>query len=186
MGVFTLKPEHSKNQGRKEHEFAERLQQVHVRLYSYIHMIVQDMDEADDVLQQTSIVLWRKYDAFDATRDFFGWACGVARLEARNFLRKRRTHRLVLSDQLDELMVASLQQMSDGDRDARREALAGCVAKLSKMDRGLLEQCYSKSVAVRDIARSLQRSPQSVHNSLKRVRDLLQDCIRRSLSLESF
>lgn len=173
------------DRNQKEREFAQALQQVHVRLYSYIHMIVQDMDEADDVLQQTSIVLWRKYDTFDRSRDFFAWACGVARLEARNFLRKCRTHRLVFSDQLDELMVKSLQSTTDHDRESRREALTGCIEKLSLRDRGLLERCYARGASVREVAESLKRTPQSLHNSLKRVRDGLQECVRRKLAVES-
>ncbi|MEM9185128.1 MAG: sigma-70 family RNA polymerase sigma factor [Planctomycetota bacterium] len=169
----------------KQREFAEHLQRIQARLYSYIHIIVRDMNDADDLLQQTSIVLWRKYDAFDPSRDFFNWACGVARLEARNFLRTRKSHRLVLSDQLDQLLADTLHEMPTTEREDRRQALADCIEKLGGKDRDLIEQCYTRRAPVREVAASLSRTPQSVHNSLKRLRGWLLDCIRRSLASEA-
>ena len=57
------------------------------QLFGYIYSLVRDLDDADDLFQQTSLVLWDKFDLFDPSRSFVGWACGVARYEVLNFLR---------------------------------------------------------------------------------------------------
>ena len=66
-------------------EFAELLRRNQTQLFGYIYSLVRDLDDADDLFQQTSLVLWDKYEQFDPTRSFVGWACGVARYEVLNF-----------------------------------------------------------------------------------------------------
>ena len=57
-------------------------------------------------------------------------------------------------------------------------ALAVCMDRLSEGDRRLVQRCYGDRVPVQRIAAELGRSPQSVHNSLRRVRTLLLECIQ--------
>ena len=60
-------------------EFAEYLGQDQARLYGYIHSLVRDVHDADDLFQQTTLILWKKFGEFDRRLSFFAWACGVAR-----------------------------------------------------------------------------------------------------------
>ena len=36
--------------------------------------LVRDLNDADDLFQQTGLVLWRKYEQFDPSRSFVAWA----------------------------------------------------------------------------------------------------------------
>ena len=56
------------------------------QLFTFILGIVHNMDDAEDVFQQTSIVLWQKFDQFAKGTDFVAWACSIARFKAINFL----------------------------------------------------------------------------------------------------
>src|SRR5215472_639653 len=86
-------------------EFAARLRQHQTQLFGYIYSPVRDLDDADDLFQQTSLVLWDKFDQFDPSRSFAGWACGVARYEVLNFLRARSRDRLYFSDELSLALI---------------------------------------------------------------------------------
>ena len=66
----------------------------------------------------------------------------------------------------------------------RREALAGCLKKLKQGDQRLVEACYGEESRVPEVAQSWGRSSQSIHNSLKRIRQSLSECVRRSLVQE--
>src|SRR5262249_35538535 len=46
-------------------DFAEHLRQSQTRLYGYIHSLVRDLNDADDLFQQTSLILWKKFDEYD-------------------------------------------------------------------------------------------------------------------------
>ncbi len=166
-------------------EFAELLRRDQSRLFGYIHSLVRDLNDADDLFQQTTLILWKKFREFDRQRSFFSWACGVARLEIANFLRSRSRQRLYFSDDLSLLLVETQAELSDGELEDRRDALARCVEKLRPQDRDLLTECYEHDEGIHSAADRRQRSTQSVYNSLRRIRRVLFECIARTLAQES-
>ncbi len=166
-------------------EFVQLLQQHRTRLFGYIHSLVHDWNHADDLYQQTALVLWTKFDEFDPHRGFFPWACGVARLEFANFVRSRGRQPLYFADPLSLLLVEPLEEITDEEFEDRREALGQCITKLPEADRQLLAECYQDSAGVHGAARRRGRSPHSVYNSLRRIRRALYECIARSLNRES-
>ncbi len=168
--------------GEQRAEFASRLARHQAQLFGYIYSLVRDLDDADDLFQQTSLVLWDKFDQYDPSRSFVGWACGVARYEVLNFLRSRSRDRLYFSDELSLALIEAQETLEHEHLEERREALAGCMQKLRERDKTLLEACYGRSTGVREVARDRGRSPQSIHNSLRRIRRALFECVRRSLA----
>lgn len=161
-------------------DFANRLRLAQPRLFAYVLSLVRNLDDAEDLFQQTTVVLWRKYDDFDRTRSFLSWACGIARLEAANFLRARGRDRLYFSDELNGLLIEAYDRLPD-EGDDRREALAQCVRQLRQRDRELLDACYGEPGGVNAFAARVGRRPQSIHNSLRRLRQALLECVQRRL-----
>jgi RNA polymerase sigma-70 factor (ECF subfamily) len=168
--------------GNRRERFAEHLHQNRARLFGYIHTIVRNLADADDVFQQTALALWRRFDAYDPDRSFLHWALGVARLEAVDWLRKRARDRLRFSDDLTEILLEAFAALPESEVSDRQAALPGCVDKLPEADRGLLIECYQRDSDVASVAARLGRSAPSVHNSLRRIRGLLLDCIERTLA----
>jgi RNA polymerase sigma-70 factor (ECF subfamily) len=166
-------------------EFAEQLRQSQTRLYGYIHSLVRDLNDADDLFQQTSLILWKKFDDYDPRRSFFSWACGIARFEVANFVRSRSRQRLYFSDDLSLLLIEAQAEMSNEEGADRRDALAQCVEKLRQRDRELLAECYGEASSVPDASDRRGRSPQSVYNSLRRIRRSLFECVSRLLAQKS-
>jgi RNA polymerase sigma-70 factor (ECF subfamily) len=166
-------------------EFAEYLRQDQTRLYGYIHSLVRDLNDTDDLYQQTTLILWKKFGDFDRQRSFFAWACGVARLEVANFLRARGRQRLYFSDELNLLLIEVQAEMRHDELEERRTALGRCIEKLRQRDRELLTECYGDSQGVHEAADRRGRSPQSVYNSLRRIRRALFECIARTLAQNS-
>src|SRR5947209_17178610 len=103
-------------------EFAEYLGRDQGRLYGYIHSLVRDLNDADDLFQQTTLILWKKFGEFERERSFFAWACGIARFEVANFLRSRGNRRLYFSDDLNLLLVEAQAEISDDELEDRRDA----------------------------------------------------------------
>ena len=167
---------------RHKAEFAEQLREAQSRLFGYIHSLVRDLDDAEDLFQQTTLILWNKFGDFDRSRSFFSWACGVARFEVANFLRARGRQRLYFSDELNLLLIETHEEMTHDETEERRAALSQCVDKLRERDRVLLLECYSgEGDRVSAVAERHRRSSHSVHNSLRRIRRALFECIRRTL-----
>jgi RNA polymerase sigma-70 factor (ECF subfamily) len=165
-------------------EFAARLRQHQTQLFGYIYSLVRDLDDADDLFQQTSLVLWDKFDVFDPSKNFIAWACGVARYEVLNFLRSRNRQRLYFSDNLAMILIDAHEDFGEEPQEDRLIALSECMKKLRPTDRELLDACYGRSARIPEVADDWGRSSQSIHNSLRRIRRSLFECVSRSLAKE--
>src|SRR5437868_10690061 len=91
--------------------FVERFVRSQDRIYAYVVTLLPNRADAEEVFQQTSLVLWKKWQQYDPGRAFVAWACGMAHHEVRNFLRKHRDRgRVYLSeDVLAEVAQARLE-----------------------------------------------------------------------------
>lgn len=153
------------------------------QLFGYLYAIVRNLADADDLYQQTTLVLWKKFDEFQADSNFAGWACQVGRLEALNFLQRQRRHRLVFDeDVLLALADAEFEPVTAGA--TRQEALEQCLDKLNQADRDLLQMTYGDDGQIKDVAERIGRPVQSVYTSLSRIRGVLFACIQRTLTAE--
>jgi RNA polymerase sigma-70 factor (ECF subfamily) len=152
------------------------------QVFGYIFALVQDLDDAQDIYQQTNLILWQKFDAFDGI-NFAGWACRTAQFVTLSYLRsKRRAQATFNEDILEQLtQTAAAPNEASGDR---HDALQNCLKKLSRSDRKLIELFYTAGHSVKSVAERWGRSAQSVSNSLCRIRRALSDCIQRALLQE--
>ena len=90
----------SEDEAQRKRQFAELLHEHHRDLFNFIYSLVQHHADAEDVFQQTTLVLWRKFDDFVMGTNFAAWATRVAHLTARDFVRSRRRHAVSFSDEL--------------------------------------------------------------------------------------
>jgi RNA polymerase sigma-70 factor (ECF subfamily) len=172
--------------GSRKSRFEDDLRRHQTQIFGFIYSLVRNFDDADDLFQQTSLVLWRKYDRYDATKSFVAWACGVARLEVADFVRRSNRRRRHFGGSLSELLIdvhaefeAEYEHIEE-----RQGVLAACMKKLRQRDQELIQACYGGSARVPEVARAWGRSIQSVHNSLSRIRRTLLECVRRTMGKE--
>lgn len=161
-------------------EFARHFIENQGRLYAYIATLLPNRDDAEDVLQRTSLVLWRKWEQFDPARGFLPWARGVAMNEIRNLLRRSERRNVHLSEPILELLASDLEERQEDD--GRTAALSMCVERLQSKQRDLLEQCYLGSTGIQSIAHGLGLSPAALYMRLHRIRKTLIECINRKLA----
>jgi RNA polymerase sigma-70 factor (ECF subfamily) len=158
-------------------EFVERFVAVQSQVYRYIATLAPNRTDADELFQQTSLVLWRKREQFDRSGNFLHWACGVAYNEVRNHRRQHRLAKQYLSDTLVE-RLAELQHASAQRIDTQLQWLAGCLERLSAEQRSLLELCYLDDKPINAVAAENDVAPKVLYKRLDRLRWTLVDCIR--------
>jgi RNA polymerase sigma-70 factor (ECF subfamily) len=161
-------------------DFIRLLMQHERRLYAYLLSLVGNSADAEDLLQETSIVLWDKFGEFTPDSDFIAWSFKVARFTALNFRRKQQRSPVLLSqeffDAVSEATAARVPVL-----DARYELLADCIEKLSDRDRTLLAMRYEHEASVDSAARSVGKTVAAVYKALSRVRAALFDCVNAGL-----
>ena len=165
-------------------QFVERFVRSQDRIYAYLVTLLPNRMDAEEVFQQTSLVLWKKWQDFDPTRDFVRWACGIAHHEVCTFLRKHVDKRRVYLS--EELLadVAEARLEAHDVLEARRRALRHCLQQLKDNQRQLLERCYAGKDTIKTIAAGLGQRPNVVYMILKRLRRTLFECINRAVAAE--
>ena len=161
-------------------EFTELLQRHHGRLLGYVLAMVRNFNDAQDIVQQTCLTMWGKFDEFEAGTDFGAWGCEIARRKVLNFLRTEGRRKVRFGEEfIAEL--ASLELELGEQLEFRREALARCVEKLPDTQQQLLWRCYSGEETVKQIAAALKRTTDGIYGSLRNIRQKLAACISRTL-----
>lgn len=162
-------------------DFVRLFTQSQRALYLFILPLVYTTADADEVLQETNVVILSKWSQFESGTNFLAWCRAIARLEVFRF-RRSRHHRLhLLGDDVAQLLAHRLEEQSS-ELDRKRDALSECVRRLKPSDQELLHRRYSGDNTGDDVAQELGRPANSVYQSLGRVRRALLECIRRRLA----
>ncbi len=153
-------------------------------LFSYLLAAVRDPATAEDLLQQVTLVLWKKFPEYRPEVPYIAWAYGVARREvAAHFRRKSGKETILPLEILDA--VAPEIEILEGGLSAESRALAACVGKLAGPMRELLRLRYEERCSRPALASRLGESLAAVNMRIVRVRRALLDCTRRALMEES-
>jgi RNA polymerase sigma-70 factor (ECF subfamily) len=169
---------------RRYDEFVELLQRNTGTILAYTNALLLNWDDAEDVFQETCVVLWRKFDEFQPGSNFTAWALSIARNKAMDFQKSRSRRRAYFTPELQAVLMADVAQPEQPVADDGLDALSRCMALLDEGDRNMVRLSYGDGVRVRQLAARLGRSPQSVHNSLRRIRTALMECVRRTMNRE--
>lgn len=163
--------------------FVEMITQHQRMLYGYIYTLVRNSTDADDLLQETNLVLWNKRLECESVKNFSGWACRIAFFEVQNFLRTKRRSRICFDDNL--VSMISDMQIDRGEIHTIHSAmLVNCLEKLSTASQQLLKQCYNEENTISEVAKQLRRPINGIYNSLRDIRLKLWKCIKYSLMEE--
>ena len=159
--------------------FVSLFAQFHDNLFAYIFSLLPCWSDAEDVFQQTSLVLWRKFGEFEPESSFLAWALRVAFFEVQNFRRTAGRNRLRFDSDLVE-QLARQRDVGPDRTSRRREFFQECIAKLTEEQRDLLRRAYEGGTSIRTLAGQLNRSPQTIYNRLSALRRALFECVEEA------
>lgn len=153
-------------------------------LYAYLFSLTLDIDAAEELLQQTNLVLCKKAREAAAAPSFRAWAFKAAQLETMAYRRRdRRQRSLPLDD--EAIGVLAEEGIQDESKTLHSAALAACLQELPKQQRTLILRRYQPGVMVKRLADDMHRSVDTVSNMLYRIRQALLACVQRKLGEES-
>ena len=157
-------------------EFITQVTKAQRHLHAFILSMIWHPADADDVLQEANLVLWRKAEEFDASRPFMPWAMRIAQLQAMAWLKTRARTKQRLDDALLETIASEAIEEAD-ELEPRRVALGHCMERLSPEHRDLIARRYQPDGCVNEVAEERGSSPKAVSEMLRRIRHALLGCI---------
>ncbi|TWT74524.1 RNA polymerase sigma factor [Posidoniimonas polymericola] len=162
-------------------EFVQLLTGEQLRLLHYITMLLSgDVNAAENVLQETNLVLWRKASEFAPGTSFRAWSRTVAQWQVQAYLRDRGRDRHVFSLEL-------MSQLASRDNEfavqpETRGALRDCLKNLGQTQFDLLNWRYEDGLPIRKISARAGKSEVAVRSSLQRIRRILLSCIESKIA----
>jgi len=152
---------------------------------AYVRSLLLSGQDVDDLMQDIALVCWKKFDQFDtqgSAQEFLRWCCVISRFEVLRFRRSRARDRLVLSDEVIELLATCAEQRLE-QSEAERLALRECLKKLADSDRRLLLSTHTKGDSISRIASESSQRVRRLYSKVNIIRNQIADCVRDTMSL---
>jgi RNA polymerase sigma-70 factor, ECF subfamily len=161
-------------------EFIRLFTSHEVRLRTLALSLVPDWNDAEEVVQQASIVMWRKFDRFTPGTNFNAWAAKIVHLTAKDYRKRSRRNVPSFGDRVFDLVAR--EAVLAGEELAERERyLHECMAKLKPRQRELLRLKYEEGFSGDQMARATSASVDAIYEALARIRRSLFECVNRRL-----
>ncbi len=167
-------------------EAVVRLYSQHQRwLFGYLMTLLGNPEDAEDVMQEVSVVMWREHQNFELGTNFTGWLSVIAYHQVQKFWRQRKKK----ATYLDVAVIEQLASVVTKDRevvDIRRQFLGECLETLPAKERDLVQSVYSSEGAgkIRRHAAQAGVDEAGFYRALARIRKALFNCVQRKLAAE--
>lgn len=171
----------SRNSG---YSFVRQLTQNQNQIYSFILTMVPNWSDAEDILQDTTEILWRKYGQNVQIDNFSALGMQISKnLVYAYYRKKKRQERFLEEDALEDIAIYAKQLNADTENRVR--LLHKCLSKLPNRDSELIRLRYEEGLKVKKIAEVVRRPVGGLYKALGRIHDVIMRCIKRSLAIEN-
>ena len=161
----------------QEQAFRKLMSLYKERLYWHIRKIVISHDDADDVLQNTFIKIYRNINTFKAESKLFSWMYRIATNESITFINKRAKQHHVDVSELQYKMAENLEADIYFDGNEMQLQLQKAVATLPQKQQLVFNMKYFDDMKYKDMAEVLETSvgalKASYHHAVKKIESFL-------------
>jgi RNA polymerase sigma-70 factor (ECF subfamily) len=167
----------------KTEQFIHLLSSNHYRIFAFIKSLVVNESDADDIMQDTSTIMWKKFDDFEMGTDFVAWGVTIAKYRILEHQKKHKD--CSLSAETINLLVDQSEKMMP-ELDLRYHALQQCLSKLSRQDRNFLKLRYTYSYSGKMIANRVGTTLNMVYRHMSRIKLLLINCVDKQVRIGEY
>lgn len=162
----------------REQAFQKLVQEYGQRLYWHIRKMVLNHEDADDVLQNTFIKVYRNIDGFQANSKLYTWLYRIATNEALNFLKQQSRRQQVTAEEVQQLALEGLESDVYFEGDAIQLALQKAIATLPERQRLIFNMKYFDDITFEELSQILDMSvgglKSSYHLAVKKIKAYLE------------
>ncbi|HQX44342.1 MAG TPA: RNA polymerase sigma factor [Saprospiraceae bacterium] len=168
-----------KNSGSLEKGFRALMEKYQEKLYWNIRRMVLNHDDADDVLQNTFIKVYRNIEQFEQKSSLFTWLYRIATNETLSFIeRNKKWKHDNLEDQSEHPAILALKSDPYFDGDEISLRLEAAVLTLPDKQRQVFQMRYYEVMTYKEIAEILDTSEgalkASFHHAVKKIEEYVK------------
>ena len=170
--IAKLKSPESREQG-----FRDLMSLYKERLYWHIRKMVYSHDDADDVLQNTFIKIYRNIEGFKGQSKLYSWMYRIATNEAISHINANARRMNISSEAVQEQAVRNLKADIYFDGDEIQLKLQEAIAKLLQKQQLVFNMKYFDDLKYKDMSEILDTSEgalkASYHLAVKKIESYL-------------
>lgn len=148
-------------------------------VFRYVAALVPNVTDAEDIVQQTAVALWEKFDVYDPNQPFTPWACRFALNKAKQWIERRQRWQTLLANGLAEELAQRREELRP-ELENRLGHLEGCLSKLPEEQRAIVEGYYYRRDGVEKLAQCSGRTVMATYKALQRIRHTLLICVENA------
>jgi RNA polymerase sigma factor (sigma-70 family) len=149
------------------------------RLYWHIRRLVIDHDDADDVLQNTFIKIWKNIEGFKEEAELYTWLYRIATNESLTFLKKKRTRFFLPLNDVGLELSKNLEADAYFNADEIQLKLQKAILTLPDKQRAVFNMKYYEEMKYEDMSKILNTSvgalKASYHHAVKKIEISLKE-----------
>ena len=153
-------------------------------LRAFARVLLPSWEAVDEVMQEASVVMWKKLGQLESADGFLPWAKVIVRFVALRLRREHARDRHVFGDEVLELLAREAAEVPEAQWERERAALRACLAELAPHHRELVLAPYASEGRVTRLAEETGRSVNSLYKLLGRLREKLLLCVETRLAKE--
>ncbi len=149
-------------------------------IFGFIMKLIPNFSVAEDIMQEALTVMWEKFDTFQEGTSFLAWAKQIARYKVINFIRKdKHTETFHFCEDLTDKIAKVDNEISCYE--TYYEAMHRCVDRLKESNREIVHLRYIKNMKVKDIAKTMGFTSNTLSKQMGRIHYMLRKCIDQSM-----
>ena len=152
-------------------------------MLAFLLRLLRDRFHAEDVLQETMVIVWNKADEYDpGVASARTWITTIARRRALDILRSRKRRDTLLVEEAEDIRttlgLSDAHESHTPESSATARKLAACFGQLNDEPATCIRHAYLDGMTLSEIAGHLNRSLGTVKSWVRRGMALLQACMR--------
>ncbi|MBQ4184211.1 MAG: RNA polymerase sigma factor [Bacteroidales bacterium] len=161
-----------------EERFNEIVREYSERVYWHVRRFVNCHEDADDLVQEVFLKIWRALPSFREESGLYTWVYRIATNEALNYLRREKLRSALHFGSVDEEMLRRIDNDPYFNGDAAERALSKAVVRLPEKQRQVFILRYYDEMPYEEMAKVLDTSV----GALKASYHIAQEKVRAFLS----
>lgn len=122
-------------------------------LYSFVYKLTEDREAAEEVIQEVFIKLWRGVANYHSDRGkFSSWLFTLARNQAIDLIRKKKTNRLVNMEAIEPIVSPESTADEMIEWNEEKKEVRKAIRRLSEEQREIIQFVYFQGYTQQKIA----------------------------------
>ncbi len=168
-----------KEEPTREKAYTAIIKKYQERLYWHVRRMVVDHEDANDVLQNVFIKVWKALDNFREDSKLYTWLYRIATNESLTFLEQQKKRTAVSLDDVEYSLANKVKADSNFDAERLEWKLQLAIQQLPEKQRLVFNLRYYDEMPYEEMSRVLDTSEgalkASYHHAAKKVEEYIRN-----------